>query len=399
MIELAEIARNFGAHAALLIFGLRWRYGCTTTADERFLASLHDVDGDLLATRVHEHGLSPADVRHPVIISSLPDAWWSRFQRDHEVTSKSTLVRVGEMQALNGSFVAAGTDVRFWKGPLLSLLLYGDLTTRPTRDIDVLIRPDDLMPVRDILRSQGYVDELPLRDAAIPLFIQTHREWVMRRTTNERLLHYVELQCSPAMPWSMRRTARDMAFSGRHLVDLGRSLLPVAEPETHWLMLAAHHGYSEGWRQLRQVSDMAAFAKLPPGRINMDLLLEMSERYGLKRTFTVGLGLAQRLAGVAVPSTFIKFVNHEERLIRRFADKMLRHPIPHKSEESIEAIRRQWLLADNAQARWSLLRGHLRKWLAPGYIELAHVRLPASVAFLYPALKLLRPLTRRLPIH
>ena len=399
MIKLAEIARNFGANAALLIFGLRWRHGCSIPEDERFLASLSDVDGDLLSTQVQEHGLSPADVRHPVIISALSDAWWSRFQRHHEVISKSSLVRLGEMQALNRSFEEAVIDVRFWKGPLLSLLLYGDLTTRPTRDIDVLIRPDDLMSIRQVLRSQGYVDELPLRDAAIPLFMQTHREWVMRRTTNERLIHYVELQWSPAMPWSMSPPAQDMAFSGRQVVDLGRSPLPVPETETHWLMLAAHHGYSEGWRQLRQVSDMAAFAMLPPGCVNMDLLLELSERYGLKRTFTVGLGLAQLLAGVPVPSTFIKSVNQEERLIRRFADRMLRHPIPRKSEESMKAIRRQWFLADNAPARWSLLRGHLRKRLAPGYVELAHVPLPASLAFLYTPLKLMRPLTRRLPIH
>lgn len=144
---------------------------------------------------------------------------------------------------------------------------------------------------------------------------------------------------------------------------------------------------------------MAAFAMLPPGRVNMDLLLQLSERYGLKRTFTVGLGLAQLLAGVPVPSTFIKSVNQEERLIRRFADRMLRHPIPLKSEESMKAIRRQWLLADNTPARWSLLRGHLRKRLAPGYVELAHVPLPSSLAFLYTPLKLMRPLTRRLPIH
>jgi hypothetical protein len=190
-----------------------------------------------------------------------------------------------------------------------------------------------------------------------------------------------------------------MAFSGRQRLHLGRSPLPIPELETHWLMLAAHHGYSEGWRQLRQVSDMAAFAMLPPGRIDVDRLLDLSERFGVKRTFTVGLGLAQHLTGVPVPSTFIRSINQEERLIRRFADRILRHPIPRKSEESMKAIRRQWLLADNGLARRSLLQGHLRKWLAPGYVELAHVRLPASLAFLYTPLKLIRPLTRKLPIH
>jgi len=399
MIELDEITRNFGPNAAPLIFGLRHRYGCIMPSDEGFLASLSNVDGDGLLSLMRDHGLSPADVIHPAIISVFPEEWWNRFLHRFSVISNTTMARVEEMQVLNRSFEEAGVDVRFWKGPLLSLLLFGDLTTRPTCDIDILIRPEDLMPTRELLRSQGYVDIQPLRDSAIPLFMQTHREWVMRRATGKWLVHHVELQWSPAMPWSMSPTAQDMAFSGRQVVDLGRSPLPVPEPETHWLMLAAHHGYSEGWRQLRQVSDMAAFAMLPPGRVNMDLLLQLSERYGLKRTFTVGLGLAQLLAGVPVPSTFIKSVNQEERLIRRFADRMLRHPIPRKSEESMKAIRRQWLLADNTPARWSLLRGHLRKRLAPGYVELAHVPLPSSLAFLYTPLKLMRPLTRRLPIH
>ncbi len=399
MIELDKIARKFGANAALLIFGLRWRYGFIKPADEDYLASLSNVEGDRLLSLMFDHLLSPADVVHPAIRSAVPEAWWSRFLHHHHVISSTTMARVEEIQTLNRSFEDAGIDVRFWKGPLLSLLLNGDLTTRPTRDIDILIRPEDLMPVRALLRSQGYLDALHLRDSAIPLFMQTHREWVMRRITRNSLTHYVELQWSPAMPWSMSPPAQDMAFSGRQRLHLGRSPLPIPELETHWLMLAAHHGYSEGWRQLRQVSDMAAFAMLPPGRIDVDRLLDLSERFGVKRTFTVGLGLAQHLTGVPVPSTFIRSINQEERLIRRFADRILRHPIPRKSEESMKAIRRQWLLADNGLARRSLLQGHLRKWLAPGYVELAHVRLPASLAFLYTPLKLIRPLTRKLPIH
>jgi len=139
---------------------------------------------------------------------------------------------------------------------------------------------------------------------------------------------------------------------------------------------------------------MAAFAMLPPGRIDVDRLLDLSERFGVKRTFTVGLGLAQHLTGVPVPSTFIRSINQEQRLIRRLSDRMLRHPIPLKSEESLEAIRRQWVLADDARARGTLLWGHLRKWLAPGYVELAIVRLPAALSFLYIPLKVLRPLIR-----
>jgi hypothetical protein len=394
MTKPDQIARTFGANASLLIRGLRRRYGVIMPADEPFSARASNIDGERLSSLILAHDLSPSDLMHPAITSVLPPDWWAWFLRRHQEISNRTLARVGEMQLLCGSIERAGIDVRFWKGPMLSLLLYGDLTSRPTRDIDILIRPDDLIPMRRLLCTHGYIDERPLRESSIPQYMSTHREWVMRRATENGMLHYVELQLSPAMPWSLSRAAQAMAFSDRQLVNLGKSSLPIPDPEIHWLMLAAHHGYAEGWRQLRQVSDMAAFASLPPGRVNTDRLLELSECYGLKRTLTIGLGLAQRLAGISVPPGGIKSFEQHERLIDKFEDRLLHHPIPLKSEESLEAIRRQWVLADDVRARGTLLWGHLRKWLAPGYVELAIVQLPAALSFLYVPLKVLRPLIR-----
>ena len=399
MLPSDHITRASRASAALLVEGLHRRYGPGRAADpEVRLFSGQPPSADLPAL-IEAHGLSPADLSDPVIMSCLPKAWLQVWLRRHEALARRTLARVGEMDILSGALHREGLDVRFWKGPILSLLLRGDLTTRPTRDIDLMVRAADLMAVRRLLLTLGYADDGPLRTSAINRYMQTHREWPMHRKTDAGLTHHVELQRAPAMPWSLTRVAETMAFDGSIQTMPGAGCIPAPDPETHVLMMAAHHGFSEGWRQLRQVSDMAAFAMLAPGRIDVDRLLDLSERFGVKRTFTVGLGLAQHLTGVPVPSTFIRSINQEERLIRRFADRMLRHPIPRKSEESMKAIRRQWLLADNCLARRSLLQGHLRKRLAPGYVELAHVRLPASLAFLYTPLKLMRPLIRRLPIH
>jgi hypothetical protein len=395
MSDIEHIARTYGASSALMVACLRHRFSDVVLpdADCRALASL--TSPDIFSSDNEAHQFAPAALFHPSITSSVPPVWLKQFQRLHQGIATRTLAGIVEIQALNDALEKAGFDVRFWKGPLLSYLLYGNLTTRPTRDFDIMVRPDELIPIRHLLLSLGYADEQPLRASVIPVYLRTHREWVMHRKAENGLKYYVELQLAPAMPWSISKQTAAMAFSSRNLVALGSSRIPVPDLETHWLMLAAHHGYSEGWRQLSQVSDMAAFASLPEGRVDADRLLRLSELFGLKRVITIGLGLAQELTGVNVPSNFIPLVQQEQRMIQRLTARLLSHPMPSKSEESLDAMRLQWAMAENIPARVRLLSGHLRKWLLPGYFELANIRLSSPFGFLYTPLKLARPLIRR----
>jgi hypothetical protein len=394
MLELDHIAKVYGPAVALLIRGLRSRYGMFLPADVEAPEALHIRDAAVLTSRIREHELSLADLRHPAIISALPATWWRDFQDHHANLARRTLVRVGEMGMLSNVLERAGFEVRFWKGPMLSMLLYGDLTTRPTRDIDLLIRPQEIIPIRKLLLSLGYQDDQPLRESGIRYYMLTHREWGMHKTTTEGMTHHLELQQSPVMSWSLSHKAEEMAFSDRRLVCLGKFQLPVPDPETHLMMLSAHHGLADGWRQLRHVSDMAAFLSLLAGQINAERLCELSGRYSLSRTLKLGLALANSLTGVSVPAPFNTRTGQEERYLQQLTRRLLEHPIPPKSEESVAAIRWQWRMSDDAQARRILISGHIRKWLAPGYEELLHVDLPPSLSFLYTPLKVMRPFRR-----
>ena len=394
MLELDHISKVYGPAVALLIRGLRSRYGMVWPTDVEAPEALQMRDGASLISRIREHELSLSDLRHPAIISALPATWWQSFQDHHANLARRTLVRVGEMGMLSNVLERAGFEVRFWKGPMLSMLLYGDLTTRPTRDIDLLIRPQELIPIRRLLLSLEYQDDRPLRECGIRSYMRNHREWGMYKTTTDGITHHLELQQSPVMSWSLSHKAEEMAFSDRNLVNLGKFQLPVPDPETHLLMLSAHHGLADGWRQLRQVSDMAAFLSLPAGQINTERLCELSGRYGLSRTLKLGLALANSLAGVSVPTPLNRLTGREECYLQLLIQRLLRHPIPFKSEESTGAIRWQWRMSDDAHARRILVSRHIRKWLAPGYEELSPVDLPPSLSFLYTPLKAMRPFLR-----
>lgn len=396
MLELDHISRVYGPPVALLIRGLRSRYGMFLPADVEAPEALQIRDKSSLTSRIREHELSLADLRHPAIISALPATWWRNFQDHQAKVARRTLASVLEMGILSESLERAGFDVRFWKGPMLSMLLYGDLTTRPTRDIDLLTRPQELIPIRRLLLSLGYQDHQPLRESGIRCYMRSHREWGMYKTTTAGMTHHLELQQSPVMSWSLSYNAEEMVFSDRRLVCLGKFHLPVPDPETHLIMLSAHHGLADGWRQLRQVSDMAALLSLPDGKISADRLSVLADRFKISRTLKLGLALANSLTGVSVPAPFKTRTGQEERYLQLLIRRLLRHPVPRKSEESVAAIRWQWRMSDDAQARRVLITRHLRKWLAPGHEELLHADLPPSLSFLYTPLKAVRPFTRLL---
>src|SRR5439155_19507783 len=42
------------------------------------------------------------------------------------------------------------------KGPMLSRYLYGDLASRSSGDIDLLVKREDVLRIRDVLASSGY---------------------------------------------------------------------------------------------------------------------------------------------------------------------------------------------------------------------------------------------------
>jgi len=53
-------------------------------------------------------------------------------------------------------FVGGMTSPRSLKGPLLSWYLYGELGARSSGDIDLLVKPGDLLRIRDLLLSRGF---------------------------------------------------------------------------------------------------------------------------------------------------------------------------------------------------------------------------------------------------
>ncbi|MEK4621808.1 MULTISPECIES: nucleotidyltransferase domain-containing protein [Priestia] len=64
-----------------------------------------------------------------------------------------------EMEEITKEFTKNGIRILFLKGPILAYELYGDISLRTSKDLDILIPRVDLVKAENILLNLGYVEE------------------------------------------------------------------------------------------------------------------------------------------------------------------------------------------------------------------------------------------------
>ena len=325
----------------------------------------------------------------------LTHAWLSTGDRETLVSSDHSaavwnLALYAEQQSLDRILDETGLPYLYVKGLLLGCLLHGDLTTRATRDIDVMVLPVHVAAFRACLLSAGYEEVYHFPSAHQSYARWLNREAVYRRRLSEGVYVHVELQWSPVLSFYGIPVETARLFEGSRIVTLGGYDWRMPSAEAHLLVLLLHHGVTDGWRSLRHILDVSLFLRRMGGEVDWTRMRSRLQEMGMMRNASAGLSLCRTLAGVYVPEGF----EAGEGLLLRLEDSLLSERPLTRDQRSRAFLRRQWLLADGPHGRSRLVLGQIRKAVSPGLAELEGIPLPPLLFPLYYLCKPLRPLLR-----
>lgn len=199
------------------------------------------------ALLVHVEALARAD-DWPVELRQPLDA-----ARRQQVFSTLRLVQaLGEIQA---ACSAAGVRLIVLKGVALSTILHGDAAARQSGDLDVLVEPDALGQLVDILADLGFAPDPMWRGATRARFdeiARTHHEFVFERADGVMVEAHTRLTTAfiPYVP------TFEALWRERQSVRLGDR--EVATPGwTDTVVHLATHGYRHAWARLGWLCDIA----------------------------------------------------------------------------------------------------------------------------------------------
>jgi hypothetical protein len=297
------------------------------------------------------------------------------------------------------------------KGPVLAATAYGDLALRRFGDLDLLVRRQDVLRVRELLYANGYRPEGhgtpaerqgPSGKQAAPL-----RSWYcihLERATLGTRGH------SPArialdLHWRLRPRGYGLRVDPGDLWQrsvwvslIGARVRSLSPGDT--LLFLCLHGCEHHWHSLRQVCDVAQVVRAYP-ELDWEGVIGRARRAGCARRLSVGLLLAGTLLGVHLPRDVRQAIDADSdaaRLATRFAARLFDGGAfrVSLSEELATGLQIRESLRDRAAYGTYVILGkcNLRRVVNPTAADRAVLALPRPLAFLYYVVRPIRLLLK-----
>ncbi len=138
----------------------RWLLDCvrSLTAQDAASPPVTSLDWNLLLASAEAEGLAPAlgFVLKAEAPEGMPVAVRKRLSRHLADSMARHLILSRELGRILRRFEGEGLPVIPLKGLALGETLYPDPALRPSSDLDLLLRPETLLPVDELLQSLGY---------------------------------------------------------------------------------------------------------------------------------------------------------------------------------------------------------------------------------------------------
>ncbi|MFC4811408.1 nucleotidyltransferase family protein [Paenibacillus sp. GCM10023250] len=272
------------------------------------------------------------------------------------------------------------------KGPILAEILYGDLSLRTSKDLDILVDAGDVETAVGLLEEEGY--------------ICTDLEQL---NISQRLTHHISLlhpvkKIEVELHWRLNsHSSAEPAFDDLWIRSrvLGRSSIHYLSHEDLFFFLVSH-GARHGWFRLRWLTDIQLFMKL-----DVDWQQKMIPSLKHYNALVVG-GLAvlltNQLLKTDLPEAMMPFAHH-----RRTQRLAVRSTVFFKDMVSFTALPKKLVL----HYKWYLFTLHsdnkkfsyLLDQFIPTRRDVEMLRLPKSLSIFYFPLRPLLWLVRRFKMN
>jgi hypothetical protein len=256
------------------------------------------VDWDRFLGLTDWHNLAPLVYRAlpATCPDDIPATVMNRLRSFCHANTVRALSLASELDRILKALESCGVSAYPFKGPALSVMLYGDPARRKSKDLDILVPGGKLRKAMKVLGDLGYGAGNGLSGVRLAAHRRTEYETAFSRRDGK--LH-VELQWAVAPAFFGFDHERLGVWSILERRDWNGFSFPVLPPEETLLLLSVH-GAKHLWCKLAWLCDVAGLliSERPP---DLDRSFELARRCGVTRLLCLALLLAGRVAGVSMP--------------------------------------------------------------------------------------------------
>lgn len=344
---------------------------------------------DYLLAEAAQNSLRPLLARHlsGCAAEIVPAQQLKRLADAVRANTARCLILSAELIQVMDRFREAGIPAVPYKGPVLAVQAYEDVTLREFEDLDIVLRQDDMARANEIVTGLGYRAKFP---------------WVLSSGAGSALVpgeyQYRDQSRRMVLELHTERTLRHFPVPP-DLNDLARRLVPVFlsghEIRTFALedalVMLCIHGAKDFWGKISWIADIAELIRARP-KLDWDAAFSRADSWNARRIVHFGLALASEMLNARLPDEIAGRVQADRvaaALTSEVAARLLRRDQHAFGSAARFSYRRRMVQGTLAGWRYSI-----RLTLVPAEEDWQMVRLPGPLAPLYVALRPFRLLRK-----
>jgi hypothetical protein len=166
----------------------------------------------------------------------VPENVLEHVRHSQYEAAKRNLLQTAELLRILELLQQKGVQAIPFKGPVLAAYLYGDRCLRDSFDIDLIVQQQDVLSIKRILASAGYMSPSCLSLAQEIAFIRSACVYELYSPGKgvHLELHWKDSK-HPSLPFPT-----DFVWSGCRIISIGAIRIKTLSPETLLLLLCAH---------------------------------------------------------------------------------------------------------------------------------------------------------------
>ena len=286
-----------------------------------------------------------------------------------------------DLSSLKRAFDAAGIAFLVLKGAPLAQIAYGSAIGKQTRDIDLLVAPDDAKAAFDVLKSQGYAALPPavgISEAQFDALLRYGREIEARRPGGR----LVDLQWRAAENPTLL-DGIDVRSPAQE-VELRDGLVVRTLAADDLFAYLCVHGAYHRWSRLKWLADLNAMMAATAADVSR--LYRHAQKIGAGLCAGQALLLSHRLFDLPLPAAVAAELEANQRVLRLVniaRDAMAEPLVANKPLHAVSGgLYTQFLLGRG----WRFFAAQCRA-VSVGMLDVMTLPLPAWLHWLYPALR------------
>lgn len=248
---------------------------------------LKDIDWELFLQLVEHHRC------YPLIYNKLkqfdeiliPPHVMQILNNEYRKNTIKMLQLSGEMEQVDKLFQKNQIRALFLKGPAIAYELFGDISLRMSKDLDILVPEKDLDEIEILLLNIGYEkEELPT--------VLNEIKWRYRHIAYFHPQKKIQIEIHWRLnPRSMKEPTFEELWERKQISSLTKHSISFLGKEDLFLYLIVH-GARHGWFRLRWLKDIDQIVR---NRVDYKKFIQLAKKYGQKHLVGQALLLSKQL--------------------------------------------------------------------------------------------------------